>query len=111
VTSCNGETKTAKPCGANADPSGKHRGAAVTYFPWNNGSVAVSTPQDAKDLGSGINCITGGAYRPDLSLTNFIRGSGGPASITNNQLGGGYGYDAAGNMTCDPTPGHQLTCT
>ncbi len=58
-------------------------GAAVTYKPWQNGSVAVSIPQEAKDLGSGINYITGGAYGPDLSLTNFVSGSGGAAAITN----------------------------
>jgi YD repeat-containing protein len=58
-------------------------GAAVTYAPWNNGSVAVSTPQEAKDLGSSTNYITGGVYGPDLSLTNFVSGSGGAASITN----------------------------
>ncbi len=29
----------------------------------------------------------------------------------NNQLGGGYVYDIAGNMTYDPTPGYQLTYT
>jgi RHS repeat-associated protein len=43
----------------------------------------VSIPQDAKDLGSSINYITGGAYGPDLSLTNFVSGSGGAAAITN----------------------------
>jgi YD repeat-containing protein len=58
-------------------------GAAVTYTPWNNGSAAVSIPQDAKDLGSGINYASGGAYGPDLSLTNFVSGSGGAAAITN----------------------------
>jgi hypothetical protein len=57
--------------------------ASVTYAPWNNGSVAVSTPQEAKDLGSSTNYITGGVYGPDLSLTNFVSGSGGAASITN----------------------------
>jgi RHS repeat-associated protein len=58
-------------------------GAAVTYKPWQNRSVAVSIPQEAKDLGSSINYITSGVYGPDLSLTNFISGSGGAASITN----------------------------
>src|SRR6185437_4945857 len=56
--------------------------AVVTYTPWNNGSVGISIPQDAKDLGNNLNYVTGGVYGPDLSLTNFVSGSG-AASITN----------------------------
>jgi YD repeat-containing protein len=58
-------------------------GAVVTYKPWNNGSIAVSIPQEAEDQGSGINYVTGGGYGPDLSLTGFISGSGGTAPVTN----------------------------
>jgi RHS repeat-associated protein len=59
-------------------------GAVLTFTPWNNGSVAVSSPQEATDTGNGINYITGATYGPDLSLTGFVSGSGGPASITNS---------------------------
>ncbi|HKD79237.1 MAG TPA: hypothetical protein VKH81_06050, partial [Candidatus Angelobacter sp.] len=58
-------------------------GAAVTYKPWQSESVAVSTPQEARDLSSGVNYVTGGVYGPDLSLTGFVSGSGGAATITN----------------------------
>ena len=57
--------------------------AVVTYTPWNNGSVAVSTPQDIKDLGNNLNYITGATYGPDGSLAGFVNGSGGAAAITN----------------------------
>jgi RHS repeat-associated protein len=56
----------------------------ITYTPWNNGTAAVSTPQEAKDLGSNINYVTGATYGPDLALTGFVSGSGGAAAITNS---------------------------
>jgi RHS repeat-associated protein len=60
-------------------PSGK----VITYTPWHNGALGVSAPQEAKDLGSGINYVTSATYGPDGSLAGFISGSGGAAAITN----------------------------
>jgi RHS repeat-associated protein len=59
-------------------------GAVVTYTPWNNGSIAVSAPQDAKDTVNNINFVASATYGPDLGLTGLINGSGGTSPITNS---------------------------
>jgi RHS repeat-associated protein len=60
-------------------PSGK----VITYTPWHNGALGLSRPQEAKDLGSGINYVTSATYGPDGAIAGFVSGSGGAAAITN----------------------------
>jgi RHS repeat-associated protein len=49
-------------------------GEVVNYTPWNNGTVAVAVPQEAKDTGSSINFAQSASYGPDGSLTGFVSG-------------------------------------
>ena len=58
----------------------------ITYAPWNNGTIAVSTPQEAKDLGNGINYATGGTYGADGSLTGFVSGNSGAFTGISNKF-------------------------
>ena len=63
--------------------------ATITYTPWNNGAIAVSSPQDAKDSGSGINYATAGSYQADGQITTFVSGS----SVTFNGITNTFDYN------------------
>jgi YD repeat-containing protein len=53
-------------------------GAVITYTPDSAGRML-----SAIDAANSINYATGATYGPDSSVTGFINGSGGPATITN----------------------------
>src|SRR5262249_28876726 len=60
-------------------------GAAVSYTPWSNSTVPVSTPVSAVDSGNSVNYVTGATYGPDLALTGFVSGhTSAFAGITNS---------------------------
>jgi hypothetical protein len=60
-------------------------GTAVSYTPWNNGTIGVSgVVQSTVDNGNGINYATAGAHDAPGDLTSFISGNTGSfVGITN----------------------------